>query len=435
MQQLAVRAHRIYDAYMAHTTRFGRLSASVSTSAIDNMHAKNAYQTHMAHIGDICSILVLYGVICGEPGLECIRWAFTEISSVWGHLGAIVLMGDTDACASALGDVKRIVLVLSGKGGVGKSSVALQLSLCLLLQGARVGLVDIDLTGPSIPRLLGIEEQRIFQSSSGWVPVHLCVVAKDEAACEAPVCVAKDASSSDSNDTPESVLGRNPGESSASGASDGADNVSEPANNLLKVVSIGFLLSQRSDSVAWRGAKKTWMVQQMISGVFWGSLDFLVVDTPPGTSDEHISIVQHLHSINAGEKVQVVVVTTPQAVALADVRKEIRFCHTAGLHIAGVIENMSSYICPHCTATTDIFSTGGGEELAKSYNIPFLGKIPLDPAFVELIENNATCKQDGTVSLDSSVLPGLQNWKLPEKYRKSTLYPLFKEITQKIFEL
>ncbi|CCJ31326.1 unnamed protein product, partial [Pneumocystis jirovecii] len=319
---------------------------------------------------------------------------------------------DTQASSqSALHDIKRILLVLSGKGGVGKSSIAVQLSLCLLLRGARVGLLDIDLTGPSVPRLLGIEEQRILQSSSGWVPVHLqCVTAKDdETADNASICISKNAL----NDRFE--------ETCAYSASDIANNASEFSNNMhidiskdnfLKVVSIGFLLAQRSDSVAWRGAKKTWMIQQMISGVFWGPLDFLVVDTPPGTSDEHISIVQHLYAINAGEKAQVIIVTTPQAVALADVRKEIRFCHTAGLQIAGVIENMSSYICPHCTVATDIFSTGGGEELAKTYNIPFfgmlslvfIGKIPLDPKFVELIENHAANKQDDAISSDSTVL-------------------------------
>ncbi|KAG5438214.1 hypothetical protein PCANB_003065 [Pneumocystis canis] len=287
---------------------------------------------------------------------------------------------------SFLQEVNHIFIVLSGKGGVGKSSVALQLSLCLLLHGFRVGLLDIDLTGPSIPRLLGLEQNynetiHILKSSSGWVPVCL---------------------------------------------------YNRSIKQILKVISMGFMLPRRNEAIAWRGAKKTSMIQQMISGVDWGALDYLIIDTPPGTGDEHISIVQMLYSINAIKKTEAIMVTTPQTIALADVRKEIRFCCTTGLHIVGIIENMSGYVCPHCTMTINIFSENGGDELAKEHQIPLLGKIPLDSAFIELVENQGTLEQDNSSESISSISPNIYNWNLPEKYQKCNLYSLFKEVVQKI---
>ncbi|KTW28131.1 hypothetical protein T552_01990 [Pneumocystis carinii B80] len=286
-----------------------------------------------------------------------------------------------DLDSSALKSVKHILLVLSGKGGVGKSSVSVQLSLSLLLMGFRVGLLDIDLTGPSIPYLLGLEGCHIYQSSSGWVPVHLFV----------------------NNPSAE-----------------------------MKVVSIGFLLPNRGDAVIWRGSKKTSMIQQLLSRVEWGILDFLVIDSPPGTGDEQIAVAETLHAMSCIEKSHAIIVTTPQEVSLADVRKGINFCRKAGLNIFGIIENMSTYRCPHCFTSTDIFSSGGGEELSKSYEIPLLGKIPLDSTLSELIKCQPVSDVNTNENISSSKLLDESNWDLPERYKKCTLYPLFKEIVNKI---
>ncbi|CAG79727.1 YALI0E19074p [Yarrowia lipolytica CLIB122] len=231
----------------------------------------------------------------------------------------------------SLAGVKNIVLVLSGKGGVGKSSVTTQLALTLAAQGKKVGVLDIDLTGPSIPRFFGMEDKQVYQSSAGWVPVYT------------------------------------------------------DASRNLCLMSLGFLLSSRGDSVVWRGPRKTAMIRQFIRDVVWGELDYLLIDTPPGTSDEHISIAEELRFCD--QILGAVIVTTPQGVALADVRKELSFCKKIGFPILGIIENMSGYVCPHCSECQNIFSKGGGENLAKQYECKFLGTVPIDPKFVLMVEN------------------------------------------------
>lgn len=226
-------------------------------------------------------------------------------------------------------DAKHIIIVLSGKGGVGKSSVTLQLALSLVQQGYKVGVLDVDLTGPSIPRMFGLEDQKVHQSANGWVPVYM-------------------------DDT-----GR------------------------LSCMSIAFLLDNRGDSVVWRGPKKTSVIKNFLTDVAWDGLDYLLIDTPPGTSDEHISVAEQLRDANPDGAI---LVTTPQAVATSDVRKELNFCRKVGLGILGVIENMSGFVCPHCAECTNLFSTGGGEAMATQFGVPFLGRIPIDPTFVPLIE-------------------------------------------------
>eukprot|EP01112_Ceratiomyxa_fruticulosa_P019224 TRINITY_DN6262_c1_g1_i1.p1 TRINITY_DN6262_c1_g1~~TRINITY_DN6262_c1_g1_i1.p1 ORF type:complete len:272 (-),score=59.58 TRINITY_DN6262_c1_g1_i1:110-925(-) len=219
--------------------------------------------------------------------------------------------------------VKHVILVLSGKGGVGKSTVSSQLALCFLQAGFRVGLLDIDLCGPSIPRLLGMEGREVHKSSVGWVPVY-----GDE-------------------------------------------------SQRLAVMSIQFLLNERDAPVIWRGPKKLTMIRSFLDDVCWGELDYLIIDTPPGTSDEHIAVCEHLHKYNPDGAV---IVTTPQQVSLNDVRKEISFCRKLELPILGVIENMSGYVCPHCEECTNIFSSEGGRLLAEETHTKFLGKIPIDPS-------------------------------------------------------
>ncbi|KAG9235172.1 putative amino-acid permease inda1 [Amylocarpus encephaloides] len=239
----------------------------------------------------------------------------------------------------SLDKVKHIVLVLSGKGGVGKSSVTTQLALSLSLTGRSVGILDIDLTGPSIPRLFGIEDAKVTQAPGGWVPV--------------PVHAAN----------PAAGIGR------------------------LSCMSLGFLLRARGDAVVWRGPKKTAMVRQFLSDVLWGEMDYLLIDTPPGTSDEHISLAETLlQKAFPGQVAGAVVVTTPQAVATADVKKELNFCVKTGIPVIGVVENMSGFVCPNCSECTDIFMKGGGEAMAQDFQVNFLGRVPIDPQFIMLVE-------------------------------------------------
>ncbi|EKX44691.1 hypothetical protein GUITHDRAFT_109471 [Guillardia theta CCMP2712] len=229
--------------------------------------------------------------------------------------------------------VKHKILVLSGKGGVGKSTVASQVAMALSGGGNVTGLLDIDVCGPSAPRMLGVEDMDVHQSGSGWQPVWV-----DENLC---------------------------------------------------VMSIGFMLPSRDDAVVWRGVRKIGLIKQFLKDVNWEKLDYLVIDAPPGTSDEHITIAQCL---NQTSNVGAVIVTTPQEVALLDVRKEINFCRKAGVKILGVIENMAGFVCPHCGNSSEIFVPSeadsvqgpsavlrGAEAMAKKHGIPFLGRIPLDP--------------------------------------------------------
>ncbi|KHJ40512.1 cytosolic Fe-S cluster assembly factor CFD1 family protein [Trichuris suis] len=210
-----------------------------------------------------------------------------------------------------MNNVNRVVLVLSGKGGVGKSTIATQLAL-RLSQDKRVGILDADLCGPSVPKLLGLQGKQVHQSSGGWVPVYT------------------------------------------------------DSSKRLAVMSIGFLLSNEDDAVIWRGPKKNAMIKDFVNSVAWESLDYLIVDAPPGTSDEHISIVE--------------------AVSMDDVRREITFCSKANIPVIGLIENMSGYVCPHCSECTNIFSSGSGEQLCSYAGIPFLGRLPIDPKLSEAME-------------------------------------------------
>ncbi|KAI8322674.1 P-loop containing nucleoside triphosphate hydrolase protein [Martensiomyces pterosporus] len=274
-----------------------------------------------------------------------------------------------------LASIRHVVLVLSGKGGVGKSSCTVQLALSLASQGHKVGVLDIDLCGPSIPRMLGLEGQQIHQATAGWVPVF-------------------------------------------------ADS-----EKRLGCMSIGFLLPSKNSSVVWRGPKKNAMIKQFLSDVYWGELDYLLIDTPPGTSDEHLAAVEYLQEWNPDGAV---IVTTPQAVALADVKKEINFCTKVGLPVLGLIENMSGFVCPHCAECTNVFSTGGGEGLAKHMDIPFLGRAPIDPNLVMLLE-----QEDKTVVPDVNN-PGSERQKtrsIVETYQHCELSRIFGTISTRLDEI
>ena len=217
----------------------------------------------------------------------------------------------------------------------------------------------------------------------------------------------------------------------------------------LSCMSLGFLLRERGDAVVWRGPKKTAMVRQFLSDVLWGDLDYLLIDTPPGTSDEHISLAETLlKNALPGQVKGAVVVTTPQAVATADVKKELNFCVKTSIKVIGVVENMSGFVCPNCSTCTYVFSKSGGEVMARDFKVNFLGSVPIDPQFVMLVETgkipvypvgtkvngeeftsnvsrNDEQDRNGTTSQNESAL-------LVEKYQNCSLSPIFKAITAKI---
>ncbi|KAJ5104684.1 hypothetical protein NUU61_002031 [Penicillium alfredii] len=256
--------------------------------------------------------------------------------------------------------VKNIVLVLSGKGGVGKSSVTLQLALALSLQGKSVGILDIDLTGPSIPRLVGLEDAKITQAPGGWLPV-----------------VVHGAESTQQPTIDPNFSAPSPPQSTS------PPQQQQQQRGSLRCMSLGFLLRDRGDA--------------FLTDVFWGPTDYLLIDTPPGTSDEHIALAEQLLALsttdgadavqrNLPRTVGAVLVTTPQAVATSDVRKEANFCVKTSIPVLGVIENMSGYACPCCGEVSNLFSSGGGQVMAQELGIPFLGRVPVDVKFGELVE-------------------------------------------------
>lgn len=233
---------------------------------------------------------------------------------------------DIELIKEHLKNVKHKVLVLSGKGGVGKSTVCGQLAWSLSAHfeslNKQIGVLDIDICGPSLPQVFGVQGEQIHQSGSGWSPVFV-----------------------DEN---------------------------------LSLMSVGFLLSSLDDAVIWRGPKKNGLIKQFLRDVDWEDLEYLLVDTPPGTSDEHLSIVQYLKPAGIAGAL---IVTTPQEVSLLDVRKEITFCKKVEIPIIGVIENMSGFVCPKCKFESQIFpkTTGGAEKMCQEMDVRFLGSIPLDP--------------------------------------------------------
>ena len=264
-----------------------------------------------------------------------------------------------------LENVANVVLVLSGKGGVGKSSVTLQLALSLTQQGHNVGILDIDLTGPSIPRLLGLEDKKVTQAPGGWLPVKV-----HDAVTATP---ANGASHGNTQSTPLPAI---------------------TARGSLHALSLAFLLPSRTSAVIWRGPKKTAMIRQFVSDVLWPpGTSYLLIDTPPGTSDEHIAIVEELHKLQSTPIPQTttklagaVIVTTPQAISTSDVRKELNFCTKTAVPVIGVIENMAGYMCPCCNEITNIFSKGGGKVMADECGVLFLGSVPIDTTFGALTE-------------------------------------------------
>jgi ATP-binding protein involved in chromosome partitioning len=232
---------------------------------------------------------------------------------------------DRDKITTTLTHIRHKLLVMSGKGGVGKSSVSASLAIRLAARGLRVGLLDVDIHGPSLAGIMGIE---------GLLDVD-----------------------AEKRVLPKSVTPR------------------------LSMVSMQSLMPNADQAVIWRGPAKTGVIRQFIGDVFWGTLDYLVIDAPPGTGDEPLSVAQTVPDAKA------VIVTTPQEVALGDVRKSINFCRAINLSILGLIENMGPFACPCCGKGIELFKSGGGEPTAAQMEIPFLGTLPFDSDIVKACDS------------------------------------------------
>ncbi|XP_069137542.1 uncharacterized protein [Argopecten irradians] len=235
---------------------------------------------------------------------------------------------DQEAVDLRMGAIKHKILVLSGKGGVGKSTVASLLAGALASRSQKVGVVDLDICGPSIPKLLDVEGKPIVNSQYGWKPL-----------------------------------------------------VSPHYN--VKVMSVGSLLASDTNSVVFRGPRKSGLIKRFIKDTYWGRLDFLICDTPPGTSDEHLTVIKVLKNVKPDGAI---IVTTLQQVALATIRKEINFCKKMGVRVLGLVGNMESYICPCCGEISELFPSKGLENLAAEFNIPILGRLPLDQEVTQSCE-------------------------------------------------
>ena len=289
-----------------------------------------------------------------------------------------------------------------------------------------MGILDIDLTGPSIPRLVRLEGAKITQAPGGWLPV--------------PVHSAQE-EQSPSNTTTITTQEDQEGQEQQKGGKRGS----------LRCMSLGFLLRDRGDAVIWRGPKKTAMIRQFLSDVHWGETDYLLVDTPPGTSDEHIALAEQLLTLSTTDPAAAapnssiprlagaVLVTTPQAIATSDVRKEVNFCVKTKIPPLGVIENMSGYACPCCGEVSNLFSSGGGQVMAQEMGVKFLGNVPIDVKFGVLIEGTTvhgsdSDEEDGGEAEEKAKEPEpepVDNRPLVERYSKECWsYPRFEEFAK-----
>jgi len=245
-----------------------------------------------------------------------------------------------------LARIRHKIVVLAGKGGVGKSTVAVNLAVALRRAGKRVGLLDVDIHGPSVPTMLGLEAETVSAEGGEMVPVDL---------------------------------------------------------GGLKVMSVGFMLSNRDAAVIWRGPMKMGVIRQFLQDVAWGELDFLIIDSPPGTGDEPLSVCQLIGNLDGA-----VIVTTPQKVAAVDVRKSITFCRRLGVPVLGVIENMNGFVCPRCGVMTQILRAGAGRRMAEDLAVPFLGSIPIDSTIADSCDDGHPlldrCEGSATAKLMQEML-------------------------------
>jgi ATP-binding protein involved in chromosome partitioning len=221
-----------------------------------------------------------------------------------------------------LGKIRYKIMVMSGKGGVGKSTVAVNLAAILAMEGLRVGILDADIHGPNIPKMWGADWKPLQSEGEGIRPIEVL------------------------------------------------PNV--------KLISMGFLLPNPDSPVVWRGPIKHTAIKQFLGDVEWGDLDFLIVDLPPGTGDEPLSVAHLIEGMDGS-----IIVTTPQDVALLDSRKSVNFSRMLKIPVIGIVENMSGLKCPECGHLIPLFKIGGGEKAAKDLGVPFLGRVPIDPEVVQ----------------------------------------------------
>ena len=252
-----------------------------------------------------------------------------------------------------LDGIGKILIILSGKGGVGKSTTAVQIALALSTRGKKIGLLDLDLCGPSLGLMLNLNEHEIYRNEKGWIPIKTNV------------------------SNPISVM-------SIAFLLKGMIRITLILMPLTISLLFYMIFLDTNTAIVWRGPKKTAMINQFLNDVDWGCLDYLIIDTPPGTSDEHISLIELLKPRIYQDGA--VLITTPQTISVNDVRREITFCRKANVPILGIIENMSGYVCSNCKCSINLFSFGGGKSLAEYSNVPFLGTVPTDPNLAKSIE-------------------------------------------------
>ncbi|MCR4288911.1 MAG: Mrp/NBP35 family ATP-binding protein [Candidatus Scalindua sp.] len=247
------------------------------------------------------------------------------------------------ALSNRMSKIKKKIMVMSNKGGVGKSTVTANLGVALAEMGYKVGIADVDIHGPNIPKMLGVEGERLKDNENGIDPLSV--------------------------------------------------------SDCLKVVSIAFLIESPDQPIAWRDTAKYDYLRELVGSINWGELDILLADLPPGTGHEPISMIELIGDVDGA-----IIVTTPQDVALLDAQKAIRFAKDNDVPVIGIIENMSMLTCPHCNGEIDVFKSGGGERIAKKMNVPFLGKIPLDPEIASKCDEGKAFVSNDNNSKNASVL-------------------------------
>ncbi len=261
-----------------------------------------------------------------------------------------------DEVGKNIANIKYKFIVISGKGGVGKTTVSVSLAYSLALKGYKVGLLDVDIHGPNVNKMMGLEKIGLTGDGTRMDPIE--------------------------------VLPN------------------------LKVISTASIIGDPDTPIIWRGPLKMKLIKQFLTDVNWGNLDYLIIDSPPGTGDEPLSVIQLINDLDGA-----IVVTTPQEVALLDARKTIQFAKQLNIPFIGLVENMSGLVCPHCKENIDLFGTGGGRNAAKEMHISFLGDIPMAP---EVIKSCDKGKALEVLSKDSAVLAGITRVaQAVENYRKS----------------
>ena len=274
-----------------------------------------------------------------------------------GDINVVTAKPEDVKLMKKLSKIKHTIIVMSGKGGVGKSTVSVNIAVGLALRGYEVGILDADIHGPNVPKMLKLEDVRLEADENGIYPAEV------------------------------------------------------PPR--IKVMSMAFLSQDKDTPIVWRGPMKMGALRQFIEDVYWGELDYLVVDLPPGTGDEPLTIAQLISNADGS-----VIVTTPQDVALLDSRKSVSFSNALELPVLGIVENMAGFICPHCKETVNLFKIGGGEKAANELGVPFLGRVPIDPNVVNAGDNGMPLIADDGSSPASKAFEGIID-KILEKTEKN----------------